>query len=88
MVAHRTGGAFVTTFREMLELRYLWRVPLHMDNAHLEAVIGAEPHTPLDQAVEATLMGLGCLDASETRSPEHSLNDGTPSPLSAPRGSP
>jgi len=59
------AAPFVTTFREMLELRYLWRVPLHMDNAHLEDVIGAEPHTPLDQAVETTLLGLGCLDAVE-----------------------
>jgi nucleoside-diphosphate-sugar epimerase len=55
------GAAFVTTFREMLEMRYLWRVPLRMDNARLRAVIGTEPHTPLDQAVEATLVGLRCL---------------------------
>jgi len=55
------GAAFVTTFREMLEMRYLWRVPLRMDNARLRAVIGMEPHTPLDQAVEATLVGLRCM---------------------------
>jgi len=67
------AAPFVTTFREMLEMRYLWRVPLRLDNARLEAVLGAEPHTPLDQAIEATLMGLGCLDALETRSPERSL---------------
>ena len=54
------GAAFVTTFREMLEMRYLWRVPLRMDNARLRAVIGREPHTPLDEAVEATLVGLRC----------------------------
>ena len=57
------GAAFVTTFREMLEMRYLWRVPLGMDNARLRAVIGAEPHTPIDQAVEATLVGLRCYEA-------------------------
>ena len=56
------SAAFVTTFREMLEMRYLWRVPLRMDNARLRAVIGMEPHTPLDQAVEATLVGLRCYD--------------------------
>jgi nucleoside-diphosphate-sugar epimerase len=67
------AAPFVTTFGEMLEMRYLWRVPLRMDNARLETVIGTEPHTPLDQAVETTLIGLGCLDALETRSPEHSL---------------
>ena len=57
------GAAFVTTFRELLEMRYLWRVPLHMDNARLRAVIGTEPHTPIDEAVEATLVGLRCYQA-------------------------
>ncbi|NWA25405.1 NAD-dependent epimerase/dehydratase family protein [Pseudomonas gingeri] len=52
---------FVTTFREMLEMRYLWRQPVRMNNAHLLSVLGAEPHTSLDQAVEATLKGAGCL---------------------------
>ena len=55
---------FVTTFREMGEMRYLWRVPLRMDNTRLRAMLGREPHTPLDQAVEATLRGLGCLKVS------------------------
>jgi nucleoside-diphosphate-sugar epimerase len=55
---------FVTTFREMREMRYLWREPLRMDNSRLREVLGAEPHTPLEQAVEATLQGLGCLDVS------------------------
>jgi nucleoside-diphosphate-sugar epimerase len=36
-------------------------VPLRMDNARLIALLGAEPHTPLDEAVETTLIGLGCL---------------------------
>jgi hypothetical protein len=35
---------------------------LRMDNARLAAVLGREPHTPLDEAVEATLIGLGCID--------------------------
>ncbi|KIH82728.1 NAD-dependent epimerase/dehydratase family protein [Pseudomonas batumici] len=52
---------FVTTFREMLEMRYLWRKPLRMSNAHLLSVLGTEPHTPLDQAVETTLKGMRCL---------------------------
>jgi nucleoside-diphosphate-sugar epimerase len=57
------GSPFVATFREMREMRYLWREPLRMDNARLRAALGQEPHTPLDQAVEATLLGLGCLTA-------------------------
>ena len=52
---------FVESFREMLEMRYLWKRPLRLDNAKLVRVLGAEPHTPLDQAVRDTLAGLGCL---------------------------
>ena len=55
------ASPFVTTFREMLEMRYLWREPVCMDNSRLIAELGREPHTPLDEAVEATLLGLGCV---------------------------
>ncbi|KVL19566.1 NAD-dependent epimerase/dehydratase family protein [Burkholderia sp. MSMB1826] len=55
------AAPFVTTLRELLEMRYLWREPVRMDNAHVTAVLGREPVTPLDTAVEATLAGLGCL---------------------------
>jgi nucleoside-diphosphate-sugar epimerase len=55
------AAPFITLFREMLEMRYLWREPLRLDNAKLVAFLGEEPHTPLDQAVRATLMSLGCL---------------------------
>jgi nucleoside-diphosphate-sugar epimerase len=51
----------VPLFREMRELRYLWREPVRLSNARLVAALGAEPHTPLDEAVRATLAGLGCL---------------------------
>jgi nucleoside-diphosphate-sugar epimerase len=56
------GAPFVTFFREMQEMRYLWRQPLRLDNRRLVGVLGAEPHTPLDEAVRQTLIGLGCLD--------------------------
>lgn len=59
--AVRLGSPFMTTFREMLEMRYLWQHPVHMDNARLRSVLGKEPHTPWDEAVEATLAGIGCL---------------------------
>jgi len=58
------ASPFVATFREMREMRYLWREPIRMDNARLRAALGEEPHTPLDKAVEATLVGLGCFTAS------------------------
>jgi hypothetical protein len=32
-----------------------------MDNRRLASLLGAEPHTPLDAAVHATLLSLGCL---------------------------
>lgn len=52
---------FVVTVREMQEMRYLWQTPLLLDNRRLLAVLRREPHTPLEQAVEATLADLGCL---------------------------
>lgn len=55
------ASPFVATLRELREMRYLWRVPVRMANDRLRAVLGTEPHTPLDEAVRATLEGLGCL---------------------------
>lgn len=52
---------FVITFREMLEMRYLWRTPVLLVNTRLIEVLGAEPCTPLDEAVETALIGMGCL---------------------------
>lgn len=60
----RLASPFVATLRELLEMRYLWRKPVRMSNARLVAVLGREPHTPLDEAVEATLAGLGCFRKS------------------------
>jgi hypothetical protein len=56
---------FVETFREMLEMRYLWTVPLELDNRKLVSFLGREPHTPLDVALRETLSGLGCLEEPE-----------------------
>lgn len=53
----------VPLFRELAEMRYLWRAPIRMDNRRLKAMLGEEPHTPLDVAVRATLVGIGCLPA-------------------------
>lgn len=57
----RLASPFVVTARELLEMRYLWRQPVRMRNDLLTAILGCEPHTPLQDAVEATLVGLGCL---------------------------
>jgi len=54
---------FVTVLRELQEMRYLWQREVHQDNATLRAALGgAEPRTPLDTAVAATLQSFGCLD--------------------------
>jgi nucleoside-diphosphate-sugar epimerase len=64
---------FVETFREMLEMRYLWSRSLLLDNRKLIAFLGEEPHTPLDEALRTTLTGLGCLPTDG--SPSKSIND-------------
>lgn len=51
---------FIETFREMLEMRYLWQTSLLLDNQKLVNFLGEEPHTPLPEALAETLAGLGC----------------------------
>ena len=55
------GAPFVEMFRETLEMTYLWRQPVRMDNRRLVAFLGTEPHTPAVAAVRASLEGLECL---------------------------
>jgi nucleoside-diphosphate-sugar epimerase len=62
------GAPFSTFMREALEMRYLWQVPLRLDNTKLRSVIGEETHTPLDQAIHETLSAIGCLFAQANRS--------------------
>jgi nucleoside-diphosphate-sugar epimerase len=57
----RLMSPFVPLFGELAELRYLWNTPVRMGKERLTAVLGAEPHTPLDVAVRTTLLGLGCV---------------------------
>lgn len=71
---------FVETFREMREMRYLWKKPVKLDNAKLVAFLGHEPHTPLDTVVRAALAGLGCVDMADapvSRPANVSLTEGT-----------
>jgi nucleoside-diphosphate-sugar epimerase len=57
---------FVRLFREMAEMRYLWRESISLDGRRLEAFLGeALPTTPLDAAVRQTLIGLGCVEFSQ-----------------------
>jgi len=60
----KLASPFVVTFRELLEMRYLWRKDIRMDNRRLVEVLGREPHTPLDAAIDATLAGHGCFESA------------------------
>ena len=53
--AVRLGAPVLSVFREMLEMRYLWQVPLELDNAKLRSYLGCEPHTAIEAALKATL---------------------------------
>ncbi|EJC80461.1 nucleoside-diphosphate-sugar epimerase [Rhizobium leguminosarum bv. trifolii WSM2297] len=55
------AAPFIPMLREIKEMRYLWKVPLRMRNAKLVAELGKEPQTPIDEAVRASLVALGCL---------------------------
>jgi nucleoside-diphosphate-sugar epimerase len=60
-LAVRGLAPFNETFREMLEMRYLWETPVLLDNARLTARLGAEPHTPVVDALRTALAGLNAL---------------------------
>jgi nucleoside-diphosphate-sugar epimerase len=52
---------FISLLREVQEMRYLWQVPVKLDNQKLLTVLGSEPHTDLDTAIRCSLQGMGCL---------------------------
>lgn len=76
----KLASPFVTTLKEMQEMRYLWQQPVRMDNRRLVATLGHEPHTPLDEAVETALRGLGCLPRRPSRNMASNTFAGTTSP--------
>lgn len=52
------GAPFVTFLREVIEMRYLWQVPLRLNNRRLIALLGQEQHTALDEAVKVSRRAL------------------------------
>ncbi len=52
------AAPFVVFMRELVEMRYLWQKPLRLDNSKLIQRLGAEPQTPLDEAVATTLRSM------------------------------
>jgi nucleoside-diphosphate-sugar epimerase len=65
--AFRAVAPFNETMREMIEMKYLWDEPVLLDNAKLVARLGAEPHTPLVDALRAALAGMNALPQSAER---------------------
>jgi nucleoside-diphosphate-sugar epimerase len=64
----RLGAWVVPTWAALAEMRYLWDTPHALDNRTLVALIGAEPHTPLDRAARDALSALGFATAAQSAS--------------------
>ena len=57
----KLASPFVSVFREILEMRYLWEEDIKLDNAKLVEFLGSEPHTPTTKALTRTLKSLNCV---------------------------
>jgi nucleoside-diphosphate-sugar epimerase len=67
---------FMTVMHELKEMRYLWKVSLRMRNDKLAAELGTEPHTPIDEAVRATLIAQGSLPEARSTTTAALLSHG------------
>ncbi len=65
----RIGALVVPTWAALLEMRYLWQTPHTLANDKLTALIGAELHTPLAHAVQATMVDLGLVTVPHIATP-------------------
>ena len=54
------AGRFSPFLRELAEMDYLWKTTIRLDNRLLVETLGAEPRTPIDDALRITLDSLGC----------------------------
>lgn len=61
----RALSPVVPLFRELSEMHYLWQTSIALDNSRLQFLIGLEPRTPVDDALRASLAGLGCMPAMD-----------------------
>jgi nucleoside-diphosphate-sugar epimerase len=65
----RLGALAVPTWAALVEMRYLWDTPHALNNKKLKALIGAEPHTPLELAACDALSGLGLPGVAQSALP-------------------
>lgn len=49
---------FSPMLRELMEMRYLWEEPVRLDGRLLEQTLGRVTHTPLREAIHATMEGM------------------------------
>ena len=54
----RIAGLINPVLREVVKMRYLWDVPHSLDGSELAALIGSEPHTPLEDALRQAVADL------------------------------
>ena len=66
----RLLGLFAPMLREIATMSYLWRTPHSLANGKLTALIGEEPHTPLEAAMRQAIADLR-LDRAQPAAPEH-----------------
>jgi nucleoside-diphosphate-sugar epimerase len=52
------GAPFSRFMREALEMMWIWKTSLTLDNGKLRQLLGKEPHTPLDDAIRAALKSI------------------------------
>lgn len=62
--ALRLIAPFHQTIGGIVEMSYLWRQTIVLDNRKLVAFLGEEPHTPVEDALRTTMRQLGCLPQS------------------------
>jgi nucleoside-diphosphate-sugar epimerase len=65
------ASPFNETMRELWKMRYLWRMPVQLDDSKLRAFLGNDIYTPIDQAVRAALDGAGCVAAASINASAH-----------------
>ena len=76
----RMGSRWISSWRDVLEMAYLWQVPHALDGTALQAAGAALPYTPLPQALAASLQGLGFLSKSGDHLVPKMRSPASPSP--------
>lgn len=63
----RVAGLVMPAYAALADMRYLWTTPHRLDNTRLATLIGAEPHTPFEQALRRALNDLGLLAPADSQ---------------------